>query len=119
MDKCLNCGKELKHIDGRRKKTFCNDTCRSNYWYKKNVSERLNKVIIQATEKSFVETHDAVMEQKTTTKGILIQNDDNDSKIAELEAELKTVPDNNTFGRQRRKWIQNEILKLKHLNNNP
>lgn len=34
MDTCLNCGKDLKQIPQKRKKQFCNSTCRSNYWQK-------------------------------------------------------------------------------------
>lgn len=36
MDKCLNCQKELQHVLGRKKKRYCNETCRSNHWYGKN-----------------------------------------------------------------------------------
>lgn len=38
--RCLNCGKNLNHTEGKREKVFCNTTCRSNYWQK---SERLEK----------------------------------------------------------------------------
>jgi endogenous inhibitor of DNA gyrase (YacG/DUF329 family) len=34
MDVCLNCQKELVHVEGRRKKTFCSPTCRNTYWRK-------------------------------------------------------------------------------------
>ncbi len=29
---CLYCGKPLVHIPGRRRKKFCNDSCRNHYW---------------------------------------------------------------------------------------
>lgn len=29
---CKYCGKQLKHIDGKKKKTFCSDYCRKKYW---------------------------------------------------------------------------------------
>ena len=32
---CLECQKELIQTEGRRQKTFCNSTCRSRYWQKK------------------------------------------------------------------------------------
>lgn len=32
---CLECGKELVQLSGKRAKQFCNVTCRSNYWQKK------------------------------------------------------------------------------------
>ena len=37
MKNCKFCGKSLNHIEGRRKKEFCNNTCRSKYWYNKNL----------------------------------------------------------------------------------
>lgn len=38
--RCLNCGENLNHTEGKREKVFCDTTCRSNYWQK---SERLEK----------------------------------------------------------------------------
>lgn len=29
---CKCCGKRLKHIKGKKKKTFCSDYCRKEYW---------------------------------------------------------------------------------------
>lgn len=37
---CLECGKELIQTPGKRPKQFCNVTCRSNYWQKKNRAEK-------------------------------------------------------------------------------
>ncbi len=37
---CLNCGKDLIQSPKKRKKIFCDSTCRSNYWQK---SDRLEK----------------------------------------------------------------------------
>lgn len=37
---CLNCGQNLIDLPGKRKKVFCNSSCRSNYWQK---SDRLEK----------------------------------------------------------------------------
>ena len=34
MASCLNCGTELTQLAGKRKKVFCDSTCRSNYWQK-------------------------------------------------------------------------------------
>ncbi len=36
MSKCLFCEKEIEQPKGKRKKEFCNNTCRSNQWYKMN-----------------------------------------------------------------------------------
>ena len=62
---CLNCGKELQHEKGRKKKSFCNATCRSNYWYKTNKDKKEPKMVQFATYKKAVD------------------------KIAELEKRLK------------------------------
>ena len=40
-DKCLFCGSPLVHTAGKKKKKFCSDECRHNYWrYNRNL---LNK----------------------------------------------------------------------------
>lgn len=36
MGMCKHCNKWIIQPEGRRKKEFCNNTCRSNYWYGKN-----------------------------------------------------------------------------------
>ena len=34
INKCKNCGKSLKQIDGKKEKKFCCDKCRMQWWYK-------------------------------------------------------------------------------------
>ena len=29
---CRNCGKRLKHTAGKKRKVFCSDKCRKQYW---------------------------------------------------------------------------------------
>lgn len=36
MGLCLQCNKWISQPEGKRAKLFCNNTCRSNYWYSKN-----------------------------------------------------------------------------------
>lgn len=36
MIKCLFCGNIVLQSAGKRKKEYCNNTCRSNFWYNKN-----------------------------------------------------------------------------------
>lgn len=43
MDKCLNCGKPLAHIPGRRKKKYCNENCKVQLYYKNNPDKRPHK----------------------------------------------------------------------------
>lgn len=50
MDVCKHCKKELSHTEGRRKKEFCNPTCRSNFWYEQNVKNKPKKVVIKKEE---------------------------------------------------------------------
>jgi hypothetical protein len=34
MDKCLNCDKELVHVEGRRKKKYCDEDCKGQFFRK-------------------------------------------------------------------------------------
>lgn len=45
MKECLNCNKDLKQIPGKRQKSFCNSTCRSNYWQKANRLKSNSKAV--------------------------------------------------------------------------
>ncbi len=29
---CKNCGRRLKHTEGKRRKVYCSDRCRKEYW---------------------------------------------------------------------------------------
>lgn len=33
MTNCLQCGKKLTHVDGRKKKHFCNNNCKNKHFY--------------------------------------------------------------------------------------
>lgn len=33
MEKCLHCSEPLKHVPGRKQKSFCNANCRNKYFY--------------------------------------------------------------------------------------
>lgn len=39
MEKCLQCSKELKHVPGRKQKSFCDVNCRNKYFYAKRKEE--------------------------------------------------------------------------------
>lgn len=39
MEKCLQCSKELKHVPGRKQKSFCDVNCRNKYFYAKRKQE--------------------------------------------------------------------------------
>lgn len=36
MGFCEQCNKWVPQTEGKKKKRFCNETCRSNFWYAKN-----------------------------------------------------------------------------------
>jgi hypothetical protein len=55
MDTCLNCKEPIEQIKGKRKKTFCDSTCRSNYWQKQN--RKQNKAILAPISVRDVENH--------------------------------------------------------------
>ena len=38
---CQQCNKWLSNTPGKRTKQFCNNTCRSNYWYAKNIKDKV------------------------------------------------------------------------------
>lgn len=62
MNKCLNCERELKHIEGRRKKKFCNEKCKGEYWRKQNKEpkyvqkEKFDKVVAELEELKFAKS---------------------------------------------------------------
>jgi hypothetical protein len=47
MNKCLSCGNALEQKDGKREKKFCNNTCRSSYWFKQNKVPKVKTVPIE------------------------------------------------------------------------
>lgn len=50
MDNCLHCQSELIHVPGRKKKRFCNETCRSNHWYGKNKKGKKKEAKVKITD---------------------------------------------------------------------
>lgn len=38
-DRCLGCGVPIRSIKGKKKKQFCSDKCRWNYWNKRKKEE--------------------------------------------------------------------------------
>lgn len=41
MNLCLQCGETIEQPIGKKIKNFCNNTCRSNYWYNKNKKKHI------------------------------------------------------------------------------
>lgn len=61
MNECKECGKVLTHFEGRRKKEFCNSTCRSKFWQKSQKNRKpiqqivRDKGFFEKKEKAFVD----------------------------------------------------------------
>lgn len=51
MGFCLQCKKWLTQSEGKRRREFCNSTCRSNYWYAQN--KKKNVQCVKPDEKAF------------------------------------------------------------------
>lgn len=51
MDKCKFCSKELIHIEGRKKKSFCNDNCRNKYFNKNKPKVKMKCVPLEEWNK--------------------------------------------------------------------
>jgi DNA-binding transcriptional MerR regulator len=119
---CLNCGKDLVNLPKKRKKVFCNDTCRSNYWQKSDRLEKQGKSIeeiVSILEKQRKEkkgetkvvdlTHPKEKTNYTINTSIAQQ-------IAKHEAELLTLQ-KGMWADTRRNFLNREIAKLKKISN--
>lgn len=58
MSLCHLCNKWISQPEGKKEKRFCNSTCRSNYWYKKNKKGKagkpeINILFIKETAESY------------------------------------------------------------------
>jgi len=63
MDKCKHCGKELTHVEGRKKKAFCDVNCRNKFFYAKN------KKLVQDAKKTLSNPAAAVIVEPNSTTG--------------------------------------------------
>lgn len=60
---CLNCGAELKQMEGSREKKYCNDICRASYHQKKNKGVE-PKYVRYSTFKELKDKFDALVAGK-------------------------------------------------------
>ena len=103
MDLCKNCGAELTHIEGRRKKEFCTDNCRATFWQKNN-KKKGKPENVSVSVKNL---------KKSVTATYRIELPDTAAKIQEYQSELLTLGDG-ALAKQRRKFLEKEIEKLKN-----
>lgn len=82
MENCLHCSKELIHVPGRRKKSFCDVNCRNKYFYSKRKKE------IEAARALLVPLpSDYVMFKKVsavTKDGVIQQISTSGKKVSDL-----------------------------------
>jgi endogenous inhibitor of DNA gyrase (YacG/DUF329 family) len=50
---CLNCGLELVHTPGKKKKKFCSDKCRSQWWNNNREGKSSYQIRCKACNKTF------------------------------------------------------------------
>lgn len=98
---CLNCGKELTHFDGRRKKVFCSSTCKSINWYSKNKGWAKE---YRAKKKKGVGVVKPPIETPINTNAELIEK---------YTAEMALLG-NSSLSNARRIWLEKKIYNLKY-----
>lgn len=116
MDKCLHCGSDLVHVPGRRKKTFCNETCRSGFWYGKN--KKSKPILEQFGDFANMVAINRGKAQKAAKKEIKAQSAYEADTAAKVPAsgprtllEVKAMCPKELTGFERSQWIANERQK--------
>lgn len=109
-DKCayVKCGKDLVHIEGRKKKKYCNPTCKMNAWKAANPAKKPKFKMIPVEE--YEKMKKTTVEPKKVAEKVEIPvNKDIQAKIAEIKSRKKpTWADNAAWNKQ----IQKEIDEL-------
>ena len=83
---CKECDKDLAQTDGKRKKEFCNSTCRSNFW-QKNRKKKKEIIIKDLNEQTGLKK---LMPPKTTNVVVNTKPD-----ISEMEALFQKIKSEN------------------------
>ena len=125
--KCLNCDNIFEQPKGKREKLFCCDVCRAKYNQKskpnrKYTYEELEQKIVQLYGEENMKMLEEMISKKSAPKTKVTNlapekeksnfTIDNTTKIAELEEELKSIPDRG-YGIKRRIFLMGQIAKLK------
>lgn len=92
MKNCLQCNKELTHVEGRKQKSFCDVNCRNKYFYAQR------KVLIEAGRKA-----SEVVETKST--------EEKSSAIPKTLEDIKANCPAQLTGFDRSQWISTERQK--------
>ena len=123
INKCLNpkCGKEITHVPGRRKKQFCSSTCKSLVWYEKNKDgkakeyrrkRKLAKSKVSGQQTNQVKDLSEKPPASNYSLNLSTEKDEVLAKIAKYEEEMNSLG-TGAFASQRKKWLKNEIYRLK------
>ena len=97
---CKHCKKDLEHLPGKRKKEFCNDTCRSNFWQK----ERRKKNNAMKLAKGKKEPEPVVPPEKEEPKEQPKSVPDTNARPKTLD-QLKALCPSELKGFDRSEWI--------------
>lgn len=89
MNKCLNCSKELEHTKGKKKKKYCNDICKVQYWNKMHVGhvkkyvqmKTYEKLLSQIAENNKPENKKRILEERNTVNDWAAKHNNELSKI--------------------------------------
>jgi Fe-S-cluster-containing dehydrogenase component len=106
MSKCSFCGEEIEQTTGKRKKEFCNNTCRSNAWYKKN---KKGKVRVTDLTKPTFPTKSW---QAAAAKNQSINTTKKEYTLDSVLKELETLPTSGGLADKRRKFLRDKIKEL-------
>lgn len=90
VDKCKNCGNELHHVEGRRKKKFCSPKCKIAHWNKNSGKkekkyvriETYNELALQL-EKLTKEKSEGTALQEVTVEDKIVVLTDSVNQISE------------------------------------
>lgn len=109
MTNCLQCNKELTHVEGRKQKSFCNSFCRNQYFYSKRKVVKFQAEVAEEKEKR----QNPLIHAARGRDANGVNNDEvKNLEIEKLEEEMKTLG-TGTFANQRRRFLQNKIYDLR------
>ncbi|HEY5391437.1 MAG TPA: hypothetical protein VIJ57_04940 [Hanamia sp.] len=57
MNKCLNCGKEVKQTPGKKERKYCDDKCKQKHWQKMKAEKKGNVTISREEYEKLLNEH--------------------------------------------------------------
>jgi len=69
MKNCLQCQKELTHVEGRKQKSFCNVNCRNKYFYAQR-SKLIKEAQIKVAENNKPENKAKIEAERNTAHNL-------------------------------------------------